>query len=130
MQSSLFLRYENKLIDYYQLVDPSSSLSCKGHVELASVVIEDAVTKVNGRSYLDDFKPFSDLFTLKSIFMHFVKASLIPVNLIVHEYNVHLMDSLELDESKREEFDWNESLMKNFALFFNILIIDNFKLIN
>lgn len=117
IKSSIFSRYDNKL-NYYQLVGESSipyHLNSEGNI--IDCKIELTTSIVGGREYLDDFKPFSDLFTLKSIFMHVVKASLVPANLIVHEYNVHLMDSLELDESEREEFDWNKSLLKNFALF-------------
>lgn len=126
---SLFFKYNNKL-DFNQLVQGQCLT-----LQLTNAIIDNSDESKNdtdavfpgdiifktiessSRKYLDDFKPFSDIFSIKSIFTQLIKATLIPANLIIHEYNTHLIEYLELDESEWEEFDFNTAINKNFALF-------------
>lgn len=69
------------------------------------------------RPYLSDLKPFMDVFSPKSIVLHLLKAALIPTNIVVNEFNTHTIQSQNKDEDEVEEFDWDESVKRNGAMF-------------
>lgn len=79
-----------------------------------------ALTDVHSvnRPYLGDLKPFMDVFSPKNIALHFLKAAIIPMNIIVNEFNNHTIQAQnKADDDVFEEFDWDESVKRNGALF-------------
>lgn len=79
-----------------------------------------ALTNVHSvdRPYLGDLKPFIDVFSPKNIALHFLKAAIIPMNIIANEFNNHAIQAQNrADDDVFEEFDWDESVQRNGALF-------------
>lgn len=69
------------------------------------------------RPYLRDLKPFMDVFSPKNIALHLLKAALIPMNIMVNEFNTHTIQTQNQDEEEYDEFDWDESFKRNGAMF-------------
>lgn len=85
--------------------------------ELTSRHVQQAVARGLGkRSYLDDCKPLMFAFSAKNISTQVLKAAIIPANMVLAEYNKHLIDT-EQRGVEDEEFDWKTCLEKNFLKF-------------
>jgi hypothetical protein len=72
-----------------------------------------AAASASKRPYLKDYKPFSDLYTPKSITTVFSLSALIPLNKVILEFNQHMDDS----ENDPADFKWEETIMRHMPEF-------------
>ncbi len=70
---------------------------------------------VGKRAYLDDCAPLMTVFTMKNLTVQTAKAALIPANLVIAEYNKHVMECEQKEEDL--EFDWKTCLERNYVKF-------------
>lgn len=81
----------------------------------------DSVT----RSKLSDYKPVTDLFTMKNVSTIVLRSALIPTNLVLLEYNKFMIEQEKKQQDglidEMEEFNWNEVLIANYNKFTNEL---------
>ncbi|KAJ1428548.1 hypothetical protein B484DRAFT_396746 [Ochromonadaceae sp. CCMP2298] len=68
------------------------------------------------RPYLEDRRPFMDALTAKNLTLSIAKAAIMPLNLIVNDYNTHTIANME-KEDEEEEFDWQGSYDKHKVKF-------------
>lgn len=107
----------------FRLYQTSNPLISREKFQLVNVnnSFIDASVSVTKRTKLSDHKPITDLFTAKSLFTIFLRAILLPMNVVLDEYNRFLMlqekkfKAGEIDEI--EEFDWNRVLHSNYNKF-------------
>jgi hypothetical protein len=83
--------------------------------------VQNVVYTQNGigkRPYMQDKRPFLDVLTAKNLTLQVLKSAIVPLNLIVSEYNIHTVASLEKEEEEEEEeFDWSASYNKHSSKF-------------
>lgn len=70
---------------------------------------------VGKRPYLGDCMPLTSVFTIKNLTLQTAKAALIPANLVIAEYNKHVMECEQREEDI--DFDWKSCLERNFVKF-------------
>jgi hypothetical protein len=70
------------------------------------------------RKYLSDLKPFTDVFSFTNVRLQVIKGAIIPMNLIVNEFNMHTIESQDKDDDEVDEFNWEESFLRNSSQFY------------
>jgi hypothetical protein len=72
--------------------------------------------------YLDDFKPFSSVFTVYNVSMQLAKAALLPTNILLNDFNTY-MDQFGSNPDFNDEippYDWDTAINK----FLNSFVFD------
>jgi hypothetical protein len=86
-----------------------------GDLHLSDEVRQTVSRGLGKRPYLEDCKPLMTVFTPKNITTQLLKAALIPANLVMLDYNNHV---LECEKNGDDiDFDWKTCLEKHFAKF-------------
>lgn len=74
------------------------------------------------KSYLADIKPIAQVFSMKNISMQLMKAFLFPAQMVLNEMNQHALESLELEEHERTDFDFNAAVARHMPQFLPLSI--------
>ncbi len=64
--------------------------------------------------YKEDFKPFTDVLMPKNILLQVAKATILPANLVMNDFNQLIIEA-EKNKQKVPDFDWKASISKHFA---------------
>jgi hypothetical protein len=67
------------------------------------------------RNLTDDLKPIYQEFTLKALFMQIFRATVLPMTMIVNEYNTFMIQQDQKEFDDGAEFDWTESLNRGIG---------------
>lgn len=116
----------NNLFANHKIV-PMLSIN-SGNKQLNMNLVIDYDSNDQKRRYLSDLKPFSTIFTIKSIGLDFLRAALIPFSLIVQEYNTFVIaqslnkNEEDDDSTEEEDFDWTPSIEKHYFLVIPLFI--------
>jgi hypothetical protein len=112
------------MIRLYQTSNPIISREKFQLVNVNNAVL-GAGLSVTKRPKLSDYKPITDLFTVKSLFSIFLRAALLPMNVVLDQYNRFLMQQEKKIKAgyidDYEEFDWNGVLHSNYNKFLSEL---------
>lgn len=70
-----------------------------------------------GRDHLADLEPFTNVLTLKNVTLQLLKASVLPGNMLINEYNQFLIQEMESEE-ELPPFDWNKAFSKHSHVYY------------
>ena len=84
------------------------------NLKLLSEILATSAGESTKRMYKDDMKPFTNVFSASCISFQIVKATIIPANLVMNDFNNQLTES-ERRGVPMPDFDWMKSFNKHFV---------------
>lgn len=78
----------------------------------AAAVVTNETVALTPHRYLDDFKPFATVFGSKNVTLQLFKAVILPLNIMLNEFNLFMDQYKDTDPNDIPPYDWNTAFTK------------------
>lgn len=78
----------------------------------SAAAVSTETTALTPHRYLDDFKPFATVFGFKNVSLQLTKAVILPLNILLNEFNLYMDQYKDTDPDDIPPYDWNTAFTK------------------